>query len=58
MLLHQEDKSPAKTKEIREIYKVVCKRHGVNPISTRSVREYLAELSQIILIARLRASGV
>lgn len=46
-LLHEDDKTPAKTKEVREIYKVVCERHGVDPVSTRSVREHLAELNQL-----------
>jgi len=50
-LLHEDEQTPAKTKEVREIYKVVCDRQGMEPISTRSVREHLAELSQLGIIS-------
>jgi len=46
-LLHEDEETPARTRDVREIYKVVCERHAADPVSVRSVREHLAELEQL-----------
>jgi len=46
-LLHEDGDTPARTRDIHDVYGLVCEREGVEPISMRSVREHLAELVQL-----------
>ncbi|MFC6764042.1 orc1/cdc6 family replication initiation protein [Natrinema soli] len=50
-LLEERGETPVRTREIREPYEVLCDREGYDPVSTRAVREYLAELETLGIIS-------
>lgn len=50
-ILEEQGDSPARTREIRAPYEMLCKREGSDPISDRAIREYLAELETLGIIS-------
>lgn len=50
-ILEEEEKTPVRTRDIREPYEVLCDSEGSNPVSDRAVREYLAELETLGIIS-------
>ena len=50
-ILEEEEKTPVRTREIREPYEVLCSSEGSDPVSDRAVREYLAELETLGIIS-------
>ena len=50
-LLAEEGKTPARTREVRQPYEVLCEKEMSDPVSDRAVREYLAELETLGIIS-------
>jgi len=50
MRLEEEDETPVPTRELYEPYNEVCREMGIEPVSDRAVREYLAELDTLGII--------
>jgi cell division control protein 6 len=50
-LLAERDETPARTKDILAAYKQVASENGMDPVSLRSVRDYLGELDQLGIIS-------
>ncbi len=50
-ILEEEEKTPVRTRDIREPYEILCDSEGSNPVSDRAVREYLAELETLGIIS-------
>ncbi|MCU4744545.1 orc1/cdc6 family replication initiation protein [Halobacteria archaeon AArc-m2/3/4] len=46
-ILAEQGETPARTRDVREPYEVLCEREGTDPVSDRAVREYLAELETL-----------
>ena len=46
-LLHEHGEAPVRTREVVDMYREVAHSEGVNPVSERSVRDYLEELAQL-----------
>lgn len=46
-VLHERNETPARTRDIVDTYQEVAHSEGVNPVSDRSVRDYLGELAQL-----------
>ena len=46
-LLHERGETPARTRDVLEMYREVAHSEGVSPVSERSVRDYLGELAQL-----------
>ncbi|QCS44563.1 orc1/cdc6 family replication initiation protein [Natrinema versiforme] len=49
-VLQEQGETPARTREIRGPYEMLCEQEGNNPVSDRAVREYLAELETLGII--------
>jgi len=45
--LHERGETPARTREVMEMYQKVAHSKGMSPVSERSVRDYLGELAQL-----------
>lgn len=45
--LHEDDRTPARTAEIRDVYRLIVEEQGGNPIGERSLRDYLGDLDQL-----------
>ena len=45
--LHERGETPARTREVMEMYEKVAHSKGMSPVSERSVRDYLGELAQL-----------
>lgn len=50
-ILEEQGDIPARTRDIRETYEMLCDREGSDPVSNRAVREYLAELETLGIIS-------
>ncbi|MBX0325640.1 orc1/cdc6 family replication initiation protein [Halomicroarcula sp. F13] len=50
-LLAEQGETPARTKDILAAYEQVANENGMNPVSLRSVRDYLGELDQLGIIS-------
>ncbi|WP_254274663.1 orc1/cdc6 family replication initiation protein [Haloarcula marina] len=50
-LLAEREQTPARTKDILEAYQHVATEEGMDPVSERSVRDYLGELDQLGIIS-------
>jgi cell division control protein 6 len=50
-LLAEEDETPARTKDVLAAYEQVAADNGMDPVSLRSVRDYLGELDQLGIIS-------
>ncbi|WP_323677330.1 orc1/cdc6 family replication initiation protein [Halorubellus sp. PRR65] len=50
MRLEEEGETPVPTRELYEPYNEVCREMGIEPVSDRAVREYLAELDTLGII--------
>lgn len=48
--LAQRGETPARTREIVRVYEQVVRQEGMDPVSERSIRDYLGELSQLGII--------
>lgn len=45
--LHEEEQTPARTAEVRDVYRQIVEAQGGNPIGERSLRDYLGDLDQL-----------
>lgn len=50
-ILEERGQTPARTRDVREPYEMLCEREGNDPVSDRAVREYLAELETLGIIS-------
>lgn len=50
-MLEEQGETPARTRDIREPYEILCEREGNDPVSDRAVREYLAELETLGIVS-------
>src|SRR6056297_2632937 len=50
-VLGKRDETPARTKEVLKTYKQIVTEEGLDPVSERSVRDYLRELEQLGIIS-------
>lgn len=50
-ILAEQGNTPARTRDVREPYEMLCEREGNDPVSDRAVREYLAELETLGIIS-------
>lgn len=49
--LSQQNETPARTRDIQEAYQEIAWDEGMDPVSERSVRDYLGELTQLGIIS-------
>lgn len=49
--LAERDDTPARTRDVRSAYEQIVREAGLNPVSERSVRDYLGELEQLGIIS-------
>ncbi|ELY44418.1 orc1/cdc6 family replication initiation protein [Natronorubrum sulfidifaciens] len=50
-ILEEQGQTPARTRDVRDPYEMLCEREGNDPVSDRAVREYLAELETLGIIS-------
>jgi orc1/cdc6 family replication initiation protein len=53
-ILHERGETPARTHDIVDTYQEVAHSEGVTPVSERSVRDYLGELSQLGITSSMK----
>lgn len=53
LMLHEEGKTPIRTRDIQVRYEIVCDRAAVDPLVPRRMRDHLGELAMLAIASRI-----